>query len=69
MNKYIIPICNITESKVYNKIVFAKSYSACQDKIMQEFADYAEHDDWNEFLDDLDKNDILIGEINDIEEL
>ena len=69
MNKYIIPVCNINKSEVYNLIIVATSYSDCEYKIMEKFSKYSENDDYNEFLDDLDKNDILIGQITDIEEL
>lgn len=47
----------------------ATSYSDCEDKIIEKFSKYSESDDYDEFLDDLDKNDILIGQITDIEEL
>lgn len=69
MNKYIIPVCDINKSKVYNLSIMATSYSDCEDKIIEKFSKYSESDDYDEFLDDLDKNDILIGQITDIEEL
>lgn len=69
MNKYIIPICIIQDSKVYNLIIYANSYSNCLDKIMNKFSKYSDSDDWDQFLKDLDKKDILIGKIQDIEEL
>lgn len=69
MNKYIIPIYNINKSEVYNLIIMATSYSDCEYKIMEKFSKYSEKDDYCEFLDDLDRNNILIGQITDIEEL
>lgn len=69
MNKYIIPICNISESKVYILTVIANSNATCQDKIMEKFANYSECDIYRDFVKDLDSQDILIGEITDIEEL
>lgn len=69
MNKYIIPVYDINKSKVYNLSIMATSYSDCEDKIIEKFSKYSESDDYDEFLDDLDKNDILIGQITDIEEL
>lgn len=69
MNKYIIPVCDINKSKVYNLSIMATSYSDCEDKIIEKFSKYSESDDYDEFLDDLDKNNILIGQITDIEEL
>lgn len=69
MNKYIIPVCNINKSKVYNLIIMATSHSDCEDKIIEKFSEYSESNDYDEFLDDLDRKDILIGQITDIEEL
>lgn len=69
MNKYIIPVCKIQYSKVYNLKIMATSYHDCENKIMDKFSKYSTKDDYNEFLKDLDEQDILIGEITDIEEL
>lgn len=69
MNKYIIPVCNINKSEVYNLSIIAQSYSDCEDKIIEKFSKYSESNDYDKFLDDLDKKDILIGQITDIEEL
>lgn len=67
MNKYIIPICNIQESEVYNLIISARSLNDCQDRIMAKFNDYS--DEWKDFVKNMDNEDVLIGEIKDIEEL
>ena len=69
MNKYIIPVCNIPDLKVYNLRIVANSNADCQDKIMEKFADYSECDSYYEFIKDLDSQGILIGTITDIEEL
>ena len=69
MNKYIIPVCNIPESEIYNLIISANSNSDCQDKIMSKFAEYSDCFDYHDFIKDLDSQDILIGKITDIEEL
>lgn len=69
MNKYIIPVCNIRDSKVYNLRIVANSNADCQDKIMERFVDYSECDSYHDFIKDLDSQDILIGAITDIEEL
>lgn len=69
MNKYIVPICNISESKIYNKVIIANSLQNCKEKLMEIFIGYSECDDYNEFIQDLDTKDILIGKITDIEEL
>ena len=67
MNKYIIPICDISKSKVYNLTINAQSYKDCQDKIMDKFEDYS--DSYEEFINAMDEEDILIGKITDVEEL
>ena len=36
---------------------------------MEYFSDYSDSDDWNTFKNDLDSQDILLGEISDINEL
>lgn len=69
MNKYIIPVCNISNSKVYNLRIIANSNVDCQDKIMEKFVDYSECDSYRDFIKDLNSQDILIGAITDIEEL
>jgi len=69
MNKYIIPVCDINESEVYNLVINANSNSDCQDKIMDKFSDYSDSLEYHEFISDLDQQDILIGKITDIEEL
>ena len=42
MNKYIIPICNLPKSKIYNAVIIANSISACQDKLMERFSKYSD---------------------------
>lgn len=69
MNKYIIPICNLPKSKIYNAVIIANSISACQDKLMERFSKYSDSSEYSNFLDDLDDQDILIGDITDIETL
>lgn len=69
MNKYIIPICNLPKSRVYNAVIMANSLESCQDKLMNMFEDYSDSYDYDEFIKNLDDKDILIGEIADIEEL
>lgn len=67
-NKYIIPICDIQKSKVYNICLDGVSLSHCENKIMELFRDYSDSDEYEDFLKDLDKRDILIGEIKEIDE-
>ena len=72
MSKDIVPICDIQAGKVWNKIISANSLSACKDKLMEQICndyDMDLTDSYNEFIRALDDNDILIGNIRDIEEL
>lgn len=74
MNKYIIPICDIDNGKVWLMTVMAATNSACQDKIMSNLIDKYDIEDnssnYREFVEiaDIEYN-ILIGDIKDIEEL
>ena len=74
MNKYIIPICDIDNGKVWIKTIIAKSNSACQEKIIEELIDLYDMEDttssYREFVKLADSNyNILIGDIKDTEEL
>lgn len=69
MNKYIIPVCFVAESKVYNEQIVARSLTDCQDKLMEKFSDYSNEVSYHDFVNDLSDQDILIGRITDIEEL
>lgn len=69
MNKYIVPYCIIQRNKCDIYTIIARSLQECKDKIMVLFEDYSDKDDWNDFLQELDESDILLGEIKDIEEL
>jgi hypothetical protein len=68
MNKYLVPVCKIQSSKVYNLIIIAKSFEDCEEKVMEKFPNI-EGDDYESFLVNADKQDILIGSIKDVEEL
>lgn len=69
MSKYIIPVCFVTESKVYNEEITARSFIDCQDKLMEKFSEYSSEVSYHDFVNDLRDQDILIGKITDIEEL
>lgn len=69
MNKYIIPICIVSKSKVYNEKILANSFQECQDKLMEKYSDYSDEEDYYDFVNDLRENDILVGKIIDVEEL
>lgn len=72
MNKYLIPICDIQNSRVWLQVITARSTNECKDKLMNLLInkfdlDYS--DTFEEFVTNADNNDILIGNIKDIEEL
>lgn len=72
MNKYVVPICDIQAGAVWNQIVIARNVSDCQEKITSFLIEKYDLDDcltYREFVALADANDILIGEIKDIETL
>lgn len=72
MNKYICPICDLYSEQVWNQVILARSLSDCQEKLMHTLIEDYNFDDnytWSEFLDFLNKQEILVGEITDIETL
>lgn len=72
MNKYIVPICDIEAGSIWNKIILAKSIPDCKDKLMDELIEYYDFDNmdnYSEFVSYLDDQNILIGDIKDVDEL
>lgn len=73
MNKYIIPICDIKNGKVYIKTIVAKSYADCQEKLMADLTmtyDIEDCVNYREFVQVADSEyDVLIGDIKDVEEI
>lgn len=72
MNKYIVPICDIQAGSCWIKTITAKSITECEEKLMNdliEYYDFDDFDDYHEFIHWLDEQDILVGNIKDIEEI
>lgn len=69
MSKYIVPVCIVDESKIYNEEISAKSYSDCVDKLMEKFSDCSDETSYRNFITDLRNQGIYIGKITDVEEL
>lgn len=73
MNTYILPFANISsDPSVWNEVVRARSISEAEDKIMREITEDWDLDvpaDWEDFKDILFKENVIIGDIQDIEEL
>lgn len=73
MNKYIVPICDIQASGIWNQVILGRTHAECQEKLIRlllEKYDFLEDcGDYREFVKMADKQDLLIGEIIDIEEL
>lgn len=70
MNKYVVPICNIRAGKVWDQTIIARNVIDCQEKLTELLIDKYNLEDcltYREFVELADKNDILIGEIKDIE--
>lgn len=73
MNTYILPFANISsDPSVWNEVVMARSISEAKDTIMREITEDWDLDvpvDWRDFKDILFKENVIIGDIQDIEEL
>lgn len=73
MNIYILPFANISsDPSVWNMVVRARSISEAKDTIMREITEDWDLDvpvDWRDFKDILFKENVIIGDIQDIEEL
>lgn len=72
MNKYIIPICDIQAGVVWNQVILARNVLDCQEKLILFLVEKYDLEDcltYREFIAIADENDILIGEIKDVEEL
>lgn len=73
MNKYLISICDIQAGNTWIQVIMARNGSECQEKLVQLLMEkYDDLDDcltYREFVKLADENDILIGDIKDIEEL
>lgn len=72
MNKYLCPLCDIQAGEVWNQVISATSLSDCQDKLTDFITDEYDlslTDDWMDFVEECNANDILIGQIEDIETL
>lgn len=69
MDTYLVPISS--EKGVEIKSVRARNFNDAQNKIMSLLTQEYDLDlpiDWEDFMDILDKSNILIGEISSIEE-
>lgn len=73
MNTYILPFANISsDPSVWNEVVRARSISEAEDKIMREITEDWDLDvpaDWGDFEEILSKEKVIVGKIQDIEEL
>lgn len=72
MNKYIVPIADLYAEQVWNEVFSARSISECQEKIIRSIIDQYDFDEpnsWEDFIEDMNQREILIGEIKDIETL
>ena len=73
MNKYLVPICDVEVGSIWIQKISAKSFSDCEERLMSHLIETCDYDftgSYKEFVEwlDYDKN-ILVGEIQDIEEL
>lgn len=72
-NKYIIPVCDWEAGEVWNYVIIANSRQECEEKLASEILSDYDFDDntvsYEDFVNYMNDNNILIGEIQDIEEL
>lgn len=72
MNKYIIPYCIVRSKVEYSKVklftIYATSIEDCKEKIIQHFSEN-DFDTWEDFIEDSAFNNIVFGEIIDVDEL
>lgn len=71
-NKYIIPVCDKQADQVWNYTIIANSISQCEEKLVKKILEEYETLDgdsisYNDFIEYLSENDILVGDITDIE--
>lgn len=73
MNTYILPFADISsDPSVWNMVVRARSISEAKDTIMREITEDWDLDvpaDWSDFKDIIFKENVIVGDIQDIEEL
>lgn len=73
MNTYIIPFADISsDPSTWNEVVRARNISEAKDKVMREIAEDWDLDvptDWDDFEGILSKEKVIVGKIQDIEEL
>lgn len=73
MNTYICPFANISsDPSTWIETVRARSISEAKDKIMRDITDDWDLDvpaDWSDFNEILFKEKVIVGRIQDIEEL
>lgn len=67
MSIYLYPICDLNKNKCVIQTIYAKDLEQCQNKIIETYTDQ-DFDNYTEFLDYMDKKDIIIGTIYDKEE-
>lgn len=72
MNTYIVPFANIKNPDTWIEVTVANNLSEAEDKIMRDFTESWDIDiptDWQDFKNILAKENIIVGTIEDIEEL
>lgn len=74
MNSYIVSFCDIESKESWIKRFEAQSYESCQNKVKNYLLNQYDWDDdiefsdkYNEFVEDMKDNDIIIGNILDME--
>ena len=67
-NTYLVPVCYIDNSKNSILKISATSLEECKEKIIDMYQDKCDEDDYNSFVNILDReHDIIIGDIIDLD--
>ena len=72
MNKYIIALADLQAGETWTEKISATSLSDCRDKLVDLITneyDFESGSEWLDFVEQCNANDILVGEIEDIETL
>ncbi len=73
MNEYLVPICDVEESEIYIETIHGTSFDEAENKLMYRLLDrynfLSEADSYGEFMNICFNNNLLVGEIKELDEL
>lgn len=73
MNEYLIPVCDTEEDEIYIETIFASSLDEAENKLMYRLLDryefLSEADNYEHFINICFENNLIVGEIKELDEL